>query len=558
MDANQASGKQGGMKHISRVSIATLALLALGAGTAHAGSIQFFGTGNNDVDRIKIQIDPQVPADVGENFTIEFWMKGTLANNTTTQTLGCGDVYGWINGRTIFDRDRFDADRAFGISVGGNGVLAFGVNFNQDSETVCGSRVVLDNTWHHVAFVREQTGMLRIYVDGVQDASRQGPVGDLQYPDGAPPNPTACSGPCLNDPFIVLGAEKHDAGSNFPSFNGFIDELRISDAVQYPNGSTFTPRTLPFLGTEPNTAALYHFDEAVGTDISDLKGLSPGQMFVGGPNDGPQRSLDSPFGQGGPGALQFSQQRYSVGEGSGQLAAQVLRVGGSNGVASVRCTTSPGTAISPGDYTHVDPVLQWADGESAQKACNVPIISDGSAEGTETFTLTLSQHSGAGVGDPSIAGVDITESTVAGTLRFASSNLTAAEDAGTINVSVTRANGDVGVATVTVTSQDGSASAGTDYTAVNTMLTWNDGEDGTKTVQVTILNDATEEAAETFSLSLTGAIGGSIGAPSTATISINANDGSGGGGGGGGGGAIDLLFLLSGLAGLGLLRRRVS
>jgi hypothetical protein len=144
-------------------------------------------------------------------------------------------------------------------------------------------------------------------------------------------------------------------------------------------------------------------------------------------------------------------------------------------------------------------------------------------------------------------------------MRFTAANLTVAEDAGTINLSVTRANGDVGVATVTVTTQDGSASAGSDYTAANTMITWDDGEDGMKTVPIGILNDSTQEGAETFTVSLTGAIGASIGSPASATITINANDGaSGGGGGGGGGGAIDLLFLLSGLAGLGVLRRQVS
>ena len=37
----------------------------------------------------------------------------------------------------------------------------------------------------------------------------------------------------------MLGAEKHDAGAEFPSFSGWLDELRISNNVRY--GGAFTP-----------------------------------------------------------------------------------------------------------------------------------------------------------------------------------------------------------------------------------------------------------------------------------------------------------------------------
>jgi uncharacterized delta-60 repeat protein len=88
-----------------------------------------------------------------------------------------------------------------------------------------------------------------------------------------------------------------------------------------------------------------------------------------------------------------------------------------------------------------------------------------------------------------------------------------------------RRSGDASVpADVTVFTQDGTATAGTDYLPLNTNLTFAAGE-WSKTVSVTILDDAVVEATEQFSLCLTNATGGfSLGQPSTLTISIQNND----------------------------------
>ena len=79
-------------------------------------------------------------------------------------------------------------------------------------------------------------------------------------------------------------------------------------------------------------------------------------------------------------------------------------------------------------------------------------------------------------------------------------------------------------ASVTVFTQDGTATAGSDYLPLNTNLTFAAGE-WSKTVSVAILDDAVVEATEQFSLRLTNATGGfSLGQPSTVTISIQNND----------------------------------
>lgn len=268
-------------------------------------SLRFYGNGVNapDLDRVKIPIDDVAnnsagpPADVGAtDFTIEFWMKANASENTSS-TVTCGNNVNWINGNIIFDRDRFNQNRKFGISVAG-GFIVFGVSGNTDL-TICSSTNVLNNQWRHIAVQRSSsTGVLSLYIDGIFNTSANGPTGDISYPDNGVPCSNCCNGGNCNgsDPFIVLGAEKHDAGSAYPSYNGLLDELRISNIIRY--ASNFAPPTLPFI-TDVNTMALYHFDSGNGTifidDSNAAGGPSNGFLNVGGNPQGPLWVIESPF-----------------------------------------------------------------------------------------------------------------------------------------------------------------------------------------------------------------------------------------------------------------------
>jgi len=233
-------------------------------------SLRFYGSGVNapDQDRVKIQIDdpsnsnPGPPADIGAtDFTLEFWMKASASENTAG-AITCGANIDWIYGNIVFDRDRYNQDRKFGLSLG-NGRFVFGVSGNGTGDfTICGAGSVLNNQWHHIAVQRRRSnGEMWLVVDGTlqaQATAADGPDGDISYPDdGVPGN--YCGGPCTHsDPYLVVGAEKHDAGAQFPSYSGYIDEVRISNSLRYI--TNFTPPSAPFT-TDGNTVALYHFDE---------------------------------------------------------------------------------------------------------------------------------------------------------------------------------------------------------------------------------------------------------------------------------------------------------
>ena len=254
------------------------------AAVSAASSLRFHGNGSGDIDRIKIPVDdpansdPGPPADVGAaDFTIEFWMKAAAADNTAAPVT-CGSNAAWVDGNVLVDRDRQGADRKFGVSVAG-GKLVFGVSGDGTGDlTICSARSVLDARWHHVAVERRRSdGWMWLYLDGVLEAQADGPDGDVSYPDDAAPADP-------NDPFLVFGAEKYDAG---PAYGGFLDEIRISSVLRYVSG--FTRPKSPFT-PDASTAALYHLDEGVADAIGDSSGAS------GGPSNGTRGFGGSPAG----------------------------------------------------------------------------------------------------------------------------------------------------------------------------------------------------------------------------------------------------------------------
>ena len=284
------------------LAVATVFALASPAfGAGH--SLRFFGTGAGDVDRVKIRVDDPVttlpgPAiDVGgADFTLEFWLKGAPGGNAAA-AVTCGANAAWVNGNVVVDRDRYNQDRKFGVSIAG-GRMVFGVSgAGTGDRTLCGTTSVLDGAWHHVAVQRRRSdGFLWLYVDGSLEASGDGPDGDVSYPDdGVPGN--FCGGPCTgSDPFLVLGAEKHDAGPAYPSFSGWLDEFRVSTRLRY--ATAFSRPRAPFV-VDRHTVALYHFDDGNGTSLYDETRGADGLIRRGGGANGPAWSPDSPFSVGG-------------------------------------------------------------------------------------------------------------------------------------------------------------------------------------------------------------------------------------------------------------------
>lgn len=111
-----------------------------------------------------------------------------------------------------------------------------------------------------------------------------------------------------------------------------------------------------------------------------------------------------------------------------------------------------------------------------------------------------------------------------GTLQFTQASVSSTEGNGTVLISVNRTGGADGAVSVRYATGDGTAGAGTDYTSAAGTLSWADGDSSTKSVSVSVLEDAAVEGDETFTVTLSSPSGATLGAPSTATVTILDND----------------------------------
>lgn len=112
-----------------------------------------------------------------------------------------------------------------------------------------------------------------------------------------------------------------------------------------------------------------------------------------------------------------------------------------------------------------------------------------------------------------------------GTLAFSGAGYSGGEGGGAVTITVKRTDGSQGAVSVDYSTADGTAVAGSDFTATSGTLNWADGDSSDKTFQVAILDDAEVEGSETFTVSLASPSGGaSLGSPATASVAVSSND----------------------------------
>jgi aryl-phospho-beta-D-glucosidase BglC (GH1 family) len=110
----------------------------------------------------------------------------------------------------------------------------------------------------------------------------------------------------------------------------------------------------------------------------------------------------------------------------------------------------------------------------------------------------------------------------AAVLAFSASAYSVAQTAGSLTVSVRRSGGSNSAASVSYSTVNGSASAGTHYTARSGTLSWPAGDTAARSISIPVSNAAPFNGSKTFSVTLSNAgSGASIGTPSSASVSIS-------------------------------------
>jgi hypothetical protein len=162
----------------------------------------------------------------------------------------------------------------------------------------------------------------------------------------------------------------------------------------------------------------------------------------------------------------------------------------------------------------------------------IQLCGDNEPEAAETFKVRLSeapppQPPGMVLSFPREATVTIVDDDGPDRFSFATSSYSQFENRGVIEVMIVRQGEIASDASVTLTTADGSASAGADYQSVNQSVQFLTGQ-RVKRVPVTLLDNCRGEPTETFSATLTNSSGPALVAPTTTTVDILDDDGPGG------------------------------
>jgi len=239
--------------------------------------------------------------------------------------------------------------------------------------------------------------------------------------------------------------------------------------------------------------------------------------------------------------LNFSQSAYAVAEdnAAGVATITVFRKGNTKRVsqaATVDYSTSDGTARNGVDYTASSGTLNFASGQTSA-SFTVPIINNTTVDGARTVKLRLSHPTASGgramLGFPSTATLVIADddggATAGPTFQTAVASDVVSESATSEPVYIVR-SGDLGSpASVNYATASGTALDGTDYTGVSGTASFTAGSDESAILQqvnVPILhNPATDPATRDFSFNLSIGSAGSLGSPSSETVTIVNADG---------------------------------
>lgn len=210
----------------------------------------------------------------------------------------------------------------------------------------------------------------------------------------------------------------------------------------------------------------------------------------------------------------------------------VTLTGATKNTTTVSYATANGTATAPSDYQAIpSTVLTFLPGETT-KTITVLVNGDTNAEDNETFFVNLSGATNATITDNQGQGTITSDDTPL--IGLSASTYSVNENGLHATVTVTRLGDLSQPARVDYLTSDpsglnlcsqvtGNASSRCDYATTAGTLRFAAGETS-KNIFIPIVNDVYIDGNETFTLTLSNAVGGEIGVPTSATITIIDND----------------------------------
>jgi hypothetical protein len=305
----------------------------------------------------------------------------------------------------------------------------------------------------------------------------------------------------------------------------------VGGSPQSPNGGTLN--AVGPLGFGPSLGEAIGFDiGADGTSLATITESGLTKLFGINLTNGQATNLGT-IGTGTtpyrglaimPARIRLTTATVSASEG-GSALFQVTRNAPAAGPVSVDYSTASGTATSGEDFTPSSGTLAWGAGESGPKTIAVPVPADPGAEGDETFSVSLSNVTGADAvfGAQKTATATIAANEAGPTLQLGAPTASAIEG-GSATLAVTRVGSTTQPVSVGYATVPGSANV-SDYAAASGTVTWAAGDGDAKTISIPITDDQTAERAENFGVALLNPAGGAtLGSPAAAAVTIAASD----------------------------------
>jgi subtilisin-like proprotein convertase family protein len=276
-----------------------------------------------------------------------------------------------------------------------------------------------------------------------------------------------------------------------------------SDYTATSGTLTFAPgQTSKQITVNVNGDTMIEPDETFYVNLSNA---TNGIVIVGGQGLGTITNDDAP-----PTPPTISINDVTHLEGNSGITPYVFTVSLSHAAAStvlVNYATANDTALSTSDYQSTSGTLTFQPGQTSQQI-TVNVNGDTLVESDEDFFVNLSAPFGATIADSQGVGTIINDDPTAPTLSGISiGNVTKAEgNSGTtafvFNVTLDKANSNP--VTVKYATADGTANAGSDYTAASGTLTFAPGVTSQQ-ITVNVTGDTIVEPDETFFVNLTNA-----------------------------------------------------
>ncbi|RYE10623.1 MAG: aggregation factor core protein MAFp3, isoform C, partial [Sphingobacteriales bacterium] len=289
---------------------------------------------------------------------------------------------------------------------------------------------------------------------------------------------------------------------------------------------TFAPSTLTFPAGSPNGTTRTITVPIVNDLISE-----PSETFtatitnITGPTTISAATATATITDNDASSIAINNVTVAENAGSGTVTFTVTLTGAVQNAFTVAYASANGSAIAPGDYTAVSGTLTFAANSptGTTRTITVPIINDLLSEGNETFTVGLSGITGPTTIATATGTATITDDDAS---SVAINNVTVDEAAGNAIFTVTLTGNVQNAFTVNYATANGTAVAGSDYTATTGTVTFpaNSVTGATQTITIPILNDLITEATETFTVGLSGITGSTTIATATGTGTITDND----------------------------------